>query len=131
MLPETRYIDLLPGANGFFRSPESFGVPEPIDGGEFRRRGLNNAAPRSARLKPAAEQPQLGMNDGFVIGADLQQIGPKALLDVRGCAIQRPFKIGMLRFHLFAIVGIHQRDAMLEGGLQLGDAAQELNLGGG
>ena len=111
-------------------SPKSFGVPEPIDSGEFRRRGLNNLLHGARDGSSLPEQPQLGMNHGLVIGADLQQIVPQALLNVLGGAIQGSFQIGMLRLHLFAIVGIHQRDAMLEGGLQLGDAAQELNLGG-
>ena len=38
------------------------------------------------------------------------------------------FEVGVLGFHLLAIVGVHQGDAMLKGSLQFGNAPQELNF---
>ena len=79
-------------------------------------------------LRALADGLQFGINQAFVIQPDALQVGPQALLDVQRKAFQRAGEIGVLAAHSVAIVGVHQGGAMLEAALQIGHAAQELNL---
>ena len=90
------------------------------------------AAPRLAAERCSLpQQPQLGVNHALRIRRGSSRSDrAQSRFWISSCwRVQRSFEIGVLRFHLLAIVRVHQRDAMLERRLQFGDAAQELDLG--
>ena len=68
------------------------------------------------------------MNQVIVIFADAFQVRPQALLDIHAVAVQRGLEVGMLQLDLVAKEGFVLAGAMLESGIQLRQAAQQLGF---
>lgn len=77
-----------------------------------------------------ADKSEFGVDEPLELEADLFEVGPKTLLYIQGGAFELDEEVGMLAAHQVAEVRFHQRDAMLEGALQIRDAAKELDLVG-
>lgn len=141
MFPEERLVEFEAAANVVFRAAETIRESSVVEGrGRERRFGsergsfLNGRRRRSAltgrgsRYRAQTDDPQLVVNQPRILGANALKIRRQPLLDFNGGAVQCAQIIAVLRLYDFPEVRFDERDAVLEGALDIGGGAKELHF---
>src|SRR6185437_1768209 len=121
---EIRKVELLVSSDVLFRAAEPLLELRIVDGlAGFRGGGSNGS-----NLGTLANRLELRKNKPLILPANLLQICPETLLHVLRISLQGGGEVPMLRGRDFAEVPVHQSGTVLRGGLQIGNAAQELHF---
>ena len=129
---EVLAVDFLVPPHVLFRSTEAFretGIIELRDPGGGGGNGLHHRLHhRRDRRVALPDQPKFGVDHSVIISPRSGEIFRKLLLDVQVGTVQGAQVISVLPLHHVAEIRLHLIDAMLEGSLQIGGSAEELDF---